>query len=147
MRRLDLWEDLCMKTAIKGENGSLKVGGGMKSNWTALFHERHDLGGVLLVIGNKEESDGSGGALHACGTMNENHMTLLVFSEDLIGDLARPEFHVADFLLLEIVVDRNPILVRNQWGEWTILCTIKDYCDMVRLDELGIHGGFGISEP
>lgn len=136
-----------MKTPVKGEDGSLKVGRGVEGDGSALFNEWHDLGGVSLVIGNEEEGHGCGGALHACCTMNEYGVTLLVFSEDLVGDLARPEFHITYFLLLEIVVDRNPILIRNQWGEWTILCTIKNHGDMVRLDELGIHGGFGISEP
>lgn len=134
-----------MEALVKGLDGTSEIGLWGKGDGSAFSDKGHGFGCMETEVGDEEESDCRGRSLNPCGTMDEDGSALLVLSKETIRDFGGPKFHVSDFGLLEIVVYRNTIGGRNQWGEGAVFGAVKYDLDAMSVEKGGVHGGLCIS--
>jgi hypothetical protein len=79
--------------------------------------------------------------------MDEYGSPSLVFVIHFQNNLVGPEFHVSDFFLFQIVIDRNPVSATDRLVKRKVFCAIKYSFNLGILKKGFIDGGFRVTKP
>ena len=140
------WPDFPIKRRLESLDRLQKIRARLERYRTPLSNIFDRLICLHPFCHNQKHRNHGGGSLHSCRTMYK-YRSLFVLVNDLIDDLEGHEFHITNLLLLQIVIDREPILPLDRMDEREIFRTIKNGVDILVFQKRGILRGLQISEP
>jgi hypothetical protein len=79
--------------------------------------------------------------------MNKHRLAGFVFLYHFINQLIRPEFKIADFLGLQIIINGDSVASLNSWVKGDIFGTIENCVDFVLVEPVSVESSLAISQP